>query len=91
MNPWLGDNTAEDWDDSRYLFWKVVDPHTGEWVNISRTEPRRDKRGHIKAGERDAWSRWCEEHFDFEVSRTLITGREALAWATGRGVVQEAR
>lgn len=74
----------EEWDDQRYLFWRVLDH--GRWTSISRSDALRTKAGRLRAGARDARFRYCHDHHDWELSMTNITGAEALAWATKRHV-----
>lgn len=80
MSFYPGDTTADDWDDSAYIFWSDLDPHTGEQTGISRSDLKRDSRGRIKPGQRDARSVFCEEHFDWELARVPISAVQALEW-----------
>jgi hypothetical protein len=83
-NPFLADNTADDWSDKLYVFYRVV---THGVEGLARQKRERYASGRAKPTERVKYV-FCDEHTDWEDRYFRISGAEALQWARDRARVR---
>lgn len=76
-NPWLADNTAEDWDDKRYVFRIGVTEH-GEPERLSRSVRKPRQRV-------DVFYKFCTEHWSWTCFPLRpVSGADALAYVRSK-------